>query len=61
MRRMMRLTNAFSRKWDNLKAAVALFVFSCNFRESHRSIRCTPAMEADVATSIWTWADLFVN
>jgi hypothetical protein len=55
MRRMTRLTNAFSRKWDNLKAAVALFVFSYNFREIHRSIRCTPAMEAGVATSIWTW------
>ena len=28
MRRLTRLTNAFSRKWENLKAAVALFVFS---------------------------------
>lgn len=61
MRRLTRLTNAFSRKWDNLRAAVALFVFSYNFREIHRSIRCTPAMEAGVATSIWTWADLFAN
>jgi IS1 family transposase len=61
IRRLTRLTNAFSRKWDNLKAAVALFVFSYNFREIHRSIRCTPAMEAGVATSIWTWADLFAN
>jgi transposase-like protein/IS1 family transposase len=61
MRRLTRLTNAFSRKWDNLKAAVALFVFSYNFREIHRSIRCTPAMEAGVASTIWTWADLFAN
>jgi transposase-like protein/IS1 family transposase len=59
MRRLTRLTNGFSRKWDNMKAAVALFVFSFNFREVHRSIRCTPAMEAGVASSIWTWRDLF--
>lgn len=61
VRRLTRLTNAFSRKWENLKAAMALFVFSYNFREIHRTIRCTPAMEAGVATSIWTWADLFAN
>jgi hypothetical protein len=59
LRRLTRLTNAFSRKWDNLKAAVALFVFSYNFREFHRSIRCTPAMAAGVASTIWTWKDLF--
>lgn len=61
IRRLTRLTNAFSRKWDNLKAAVALFVFSYNFREIHRSIRCTPAMESGVANSILTWADLFAS
>jgi hypothetical protein len=32
MRRLTRLTNAFSRKWENLRFAVALFVFSYNFR-----------------------------
>lgn len=61
MRRLTRLTNGFSRKWENLKAAVALFVFSFNFREIHRSIRCTPAMAAGVSSTIWTWADLFAN
>ena len=61
VRRLTRLTNAFSRRWENLRAAIALFVFSYNFREIHRSIRCTPAMEAGVATSIWTWADLFAS
>jgi hypothetical protein len=40
---------------------LALFVFSFNFREIHRSIRCTPAMAAGVANTIWTWADLFAN
>jgi IS1 family transposase len=61
MRRLTRLTCAFSRKWDNMKAAVALFVFSYNFREIHRSIRCTPAMAAGVTGTIWTWQDLFAN
>ncbi len=61
VRRLTRLTNAFSRKWDNLKAAIALFVFSYNFREIHRSIRCTPAMEAGVTDTIWTWAELFAS
>jgi len=61
MRRLTRLTNAFSRKWENLKVAVALFVFSYNFREMHRSIRCTPAMAAGVTGTIWTWADLFAS
>ena len=61
VRRLTRLTCAFSRKWDNLRAAVALFVFSFNFRELHRSIRCTPAMAAGVTGTIWTWQDLFAN
>jgi hypothetical protein len=61
MRRLTRLTNAFSRKWENLRAAVALFVFSYNFREIHRSIRCTPAMESGVVNSILSWADLFAS
>jgi len=61
IRRMTRLTNAFSRKWENLKAAVALFVFSYNFREIHRSVRMTPAMYSGVASGIWTWRDLFAN
>jgi hypothetical protein len=55
------LTCAFSRKWDNLKAAIALFVFSFNFREFHRSIRSTPAMAAGVTGTIWTWQDLFAS
>lgn len=45
MRRLTRLTNAFSRKWENLKAALALYFFDYNFRRIHRSIRCTPDTE----------------
>lgn len=57
-RRLSRLTNAFSKKLDNFKAAVALHYGYYNFVKLHRAIRCTPAMEAGVATSPWTVAQL---
>lgn len=59
VKRLARLTMSFSRKWENLRSAIALFVFSFNFREIHRSIRMTPAMRAGVTETIWTWQDLF--
>jgi IS1 family transposase len=57
-RRLSRLTNAFSKKLENFKAAVALHYAYYNFVKSHKTIRCTPAMEAGVATSAWTVQDL---
>jgi IS1 family transposase len=57
-RRLSRLTNAFSKKLENFKAAVALHYAYYNFVKSHKTIRCTPAMEASVATSAWTVQDL---
>ncbi|HTR81760.1 MAG TPA: IS1 family transposase [Bacteroidota bacterium] len=61
MRRFTRLTNAFSKKLDNLKAAVALHFFHYNFMRIHSSLRVTPAMEAGVTNRVWTWADLLEN
>jgi IS1 family transposase len=58
VRRLTRLTNAFSKKLENFKAAVALHYAYYNFVKVHQTIRCTPAMEAGVASSIWTVADL---
>ena len=58
MRRFTRLTNAFSKKLENFKAAVALHYGYYNFVKMHRTIRCTPAMEAGIATSPWTVAQL---
>jgi transposase-like protein/IS1 family transposase len=46
MRRLTRLTNGFSKKWENLKAALALHFAYYNFCRIHKTIRCTPAMEA---------------
>ncbi len=58
MRRFTRLTNAFSKKLDNLKAAVALHFAHYNFVRIHSSIRCTPAMEAGITDHIWSIRDL---
>ncbi|PYP84208.1 MAG: IS1 family transposase [Blastocatellia bacterium AA13] len=46
MRRLTRLTNGFSKKWENLKAAYAFFFAHYNFCRVHSTIRMTPAMEA---------------
>jgi len=53
MRRFTRLTNAFSKKVENLEAAVALHFMHYNFCRIHQSLRVTPAMEAGVADHVW--------
>jgi IS1 family transposase len=57
-RRLSRLTNAFSKKIENFRAAVALHYAYYNFVKIHKTIRCTPAMEAGVTTSPWTVREL---
>ena len=54
MRRFTRLTNAFSKKLANLKAAVALHFAWYNFVRIHRSLGMTPAMAANVTGELWT-------
>jgi IS1 family transposase len=58
MRRLTRLTYAFSKKLENFKAAVALHFAYYNFVKRHSTIRCTPAMAAGVEESFWSVADL---
>jgi len=58
MRRFTRLTNAFSKKPENLRAAVALHFAHYNFVRRHQTIRCTPAMAAGVESRTWTMAEL---
>ena len=53
LRRFTRLTNAFSKKVVNLKAAVTLYVAFYNFCRVHQTLRVTPAMEAGVSDHIW--------
>src|SRR5207247_3862813 len=47
-KRLTRLTYAFSKKWENLNAALALHFAYYNFCRIHRTIRVTPAMEAGI-------------
>lgn len=53
IRRLTRLTNALSKKWDNLKAAVALHFAYYNLCRVHSSLRVTAAMEAGLADHVW--------
>ena len=58
MRRLTRLTNAFSKKWDNLWSAYCLHFAYYNFCRIHRSIRVTPAMESGLTDHVWELAEL---
>lgn len=58
IRRLTRLTNAFSKKWENLKAAIALHFAYYNFCRIHQTLRVTPAMEAGITDHVWTIAEL---
>jgi IS1 family transposase len=58
MRRMTRLTNAFSKKWENLEAAYSLWFAYYNFCRVHRTLRITPAMEAGITDHVWTIGEL---
>ena len=48
MRRFTRLTNAFSKKLENLQAALALHFAHYNLVRVHKTLRVTPAMAANV-------------
>jgi hypothetical protein len=58
MRRFTRLTNAFSRKRENLRAALALHFAAYNFCWMHSGIRCTPAMAAGLVRKPWKVGEL---
>jgi len=65
VKRFCRLTLAFSKKLDNLKAAVAMHIANYNYcwrpRENGKSgkLRPTPAMMAGVVGSLWSFDDLY--
>lgn len=58
MRRLTRLTNGFSKKWENFDKALALHFAYYNFCKVHQSLRVTPAMEAGITDHIWTIDEL---
>jgi len=57
-RRFTHLTNAFSKKLENLKAALALHFAWYNLVRIHRRLRTTPAMAAGVTERVWELTDL---
>ena len=59
MRRMTRLTNGFSKKWENLNYSLALHFAHYNFCRSHSTLSgATPAMAANLTRTIWSLKDL---
>jgi IS1 family transposase len=58
LRRFTRLTNAFSKKLDNHKAALALHFMHYNFARIHTTIRVPPAMEAGVSDHVWSLEEI---
>ena len=58
MRRFTRLTNGFSKKVENHRAAVALHFAHYNLVRLHKTIRCTPAMAAGVSDRLWSVEEL---
>jgi hypothetical protein len=58
MRRFTRLTNGFSKKLENLQAAVSLHFAHYNFVRQHKTLRVTPAMAAGVSDRMWSLEEL---
>jgi IS1 family transposase len=58
MRRFTRLTNAFSKKVENLAHAVSLHFMFYNFGRIHKTLRVTPAMEAGISDHVWSLEEI---
>lgn len=57
-RRLTRLTNAFSKKFENHVHAMALYFMHYNFVRIHTTLRVTPAMAAGVTDKLWDFTDV---
>jgi IS1 family transposase len=59
MRRFTRLTNAFSKKFENHMHMVALYTVWYNFVKQHRTLKgLSRAMAAGLSNTLWSMADL---
>jgi IS1 family transposase len=58
VRRFTRLTNAFSKKFENHCHMVAIYFAYYNFCRVHQTLRVTPAMEAGLADHVWSISEL---
>ncbi len=66
VRRMTRLTNAFSKKWENHEAHLAIWFLYYNFCRPHTTLSkgrepTTPAMASGLADRVWTLAELLTR
>jgi len=61
MRRFTRLTNAFSKKFDNHCHMVALYTTWYNLVRTHKTLRVSPAMAAGVADRLWSMEDIIAR
>jgi IS1 family transposase len=57
-RRFTRLTNAFSKKFENHVHMVALYTVFYNFVKIHKTLRVTPAMQAGVSDHVWSFEEV---
>lgn len=58
VRRLTRLTNAHSKKWQNHEAMIALFLLWYNFCRPHMTLKTTPAVAAGIADHTWSLREL---
>jgi hypothetical protein len=57
-RRFTRLTNAFSKKFQNHVHALALYFAFYNFVRIHKTLKITHAMAAGITDTLWTMEDI---
>jgi transposase-like protein/IS1 family transposase len=60
LRRFVRLTNGHSKKLENLKACVAIYMIWFNLCRVHSTLKITPAMESGITDHIWTIEELLL-
>ena len=58
MRRFTRLTNAFSKKFENHMHMVAIYTVWYNFVRIHKMLKVTPAMAAGLSPILWSMEDV---
>lgn len=58
MRRFTRLTNAFSKKFENHAHMVAIYTVFYNWVRIHKTLRVTPAIAAGLTDRVWDMSDI---
>lgn len=57
-RRFSRLTNAFSKKFENHVHMAAIYTVWYNFIRVHKTLKMSPAMAAGVPKTLWSMEDI---